>query len=156
MSEYSIFISHSHDLDCGHAMRLSAELAEYPRFTLRDNSIFAPQRITEEQPKPAIEQKIKQSDILIVISRPQVGRSEWVQFELDTAKKYGVPIIAIRSPDVPSIAALARERSDKIFLDPKWDVSKIVDAIRDLKKKRKPVAGPAEIPTVELPVVDWG
>src|SRR5258708_11964422 len=95
----SVFISHSHDLDYANAMKLSTMLQQHPRFTLIDKTIFAVQRLTEEI-KPQIEERIKQSDALILLSRPVIGRSSWIKFEIETAETYGIPIIAVRSPGV--------------------------------------------------------
>jgi hypothetical protein len=138
---YAIFISHSHELDYVNAMKLSAMLQECPRFTLIDKTIFAVQRLTDDV-KPVIEEKIKQSDVLILLSRPVIGRSNWIKFEIETARNHGVPIIAVPSPGVEALSQVARKYANRTV---RWNGNDIVRAIRALSQNRKP---PTRLPIV--------
>ena len=82
---------------------------------------------TKADIKAAIDRKIAPSSCVLVISGMYAAYREWMQYEIDTAKRMGKPIIAI-SPwggsVIPTAVSLA---ATKIV---GWNSSSIVSAIR--------------------------
>ncbi len=77
--------------------------------------------------RSAIIQKIKPVHCVLIISGMYYNNRQWMQFEIDTAKKFNKPIIAIRPWGAVRMPTEVQNAADKTV---SWNTSSIVDAIR--------------------------
>lgn len=75
----------------------------------------------------AITRKIMPVNCVLIISGMYYNNRKWMQFEIDTAKKFNKPIIAIRPWGAARMPAEVQNAADKTV---SWNASSIVDAIR--------------------------
>lgn len=134
LKTYNLFISHAwkYGDDYSHVVDL---LNYAPYFYYRNYS--APQ----EKPlliagndvrnaaeiRSAIIQKIKPVHCVLIISGMYYNNRQWMQFEIDTAKKLRKPIIAIKPWGASRMPIEVQSVADVIV---GWNTSSIVDAIR--------------------------
>lgn len=81
--------------------------------------------------KARLRAKISSSDVVLALAGVYASHSEWMPWELDTAKSLNVPIIGIipRGQERISQAVLSRSVADV-----KWNTESIVEAIRNYTK----------------------
>lgn len=75
----------------------------------------------------AIFQKIQPVNCVLIISGMYYNNRKWMQFEIDTAKNFGKPIIAIRPRGAERMPIEIQNTADIIV---GWNTASIVDAIR--------------------------
>lgn len=123
----AIFISHSYD-DADLYHELISQLRARKRFKFRDTSVPDISQIETANPKRAIRARIKRSDVMLVFTGRVATNSEFIQFELDTARRLGKPIIAVKPIGEQHISRVVRNAA-LIVID--WDIEEIVRQIRD-------------------------
>ncbi len=140
---HRIYVSHSHQVDGTTFNRLEAMLLNRKNFKFRDNSIRNTQRLPAANPKLSIARRIKESDVVIVLCRPKIGSSNFIDFELSTAQKAGIPVVGIWPPGITKVSSPARKYT-KTIVD--WDEERIIEAIRDpsAAPHAKPIILPAD------------
>lgn len=62
-----------------------------------------------------------------MFTRPIASKSPYILFELETARKNGIPIVGIRPQGDQNISKVVREYA-KIIID--WDTAQVVEQIR--------------------------
>lgn len=86
-------------------------------------------KLTKAQLEEELRQQIRPVEIVLVLAGMYVAHREWIQFEIDFAKKLGKPILPIKpwgSVRYPDVLEFAEE--DAVG----WNTESIVQAIRDL------------------------
>jgi hypothetical protein len=121
-----IFVSHSYrDADLYH--KLIAELRNRSHFNFQDRSVPDITLIQNGKVKYTIRKRIEQCDVVLVFSRPVATKSQMIQFELNMAKQYSKPIIAIKPLEDKNVSTVVRKYADVLI---EWDVEEIVRQIR--------------------------
>lgn len=87
--------------------------------------------LTNNMISTAITNKIKPSQITIVISGMYVQYKDWIQYEIDESKRMGKPILAIKPWGNERIPSYITQNADMIV---NWQTNSIVSAIRMLVK----------------------
>lgn len=81
--------------------------------------------------KARLRAKILSSDIVLALAGVYASHSEWMPWELDTAKSLAVPIIGI----IPrGQLRISQEVYSRSVVDVKWNTESIVEAIRNHAK----------------------
>jgi hypothetical protein len=78
--------------------------------------------------KTVLRNKIITSDIVLAMAGIYATYSEWMVWEMDTAKSYGIPIIGIVPRGQERISSEVFSRS---IVDVRWNTESIVEAIRN-------------------------
>ncbi|MBB4804180.1 hypothetical protein HNP37_004266 [Flavobacterium nitrogenifigens] len=130
---YNIFISHSwaHSNDLEDLRELlnnrgyfNVEFTEASK-DVPINSSHAPYI------KSRLKNKIQSSDIVLALAGIYASHSEWMPWELDTAKSFGIQIIGIIPRGQERISQEVFSRS---IVDVRWNTESIVEAIRNHAK----------------------
>ncbi|WP_277014962.1 TIR domain-containing protein [Flavobacterium lindanitolerans] len=82
--------------------------------------------------KDRLRAKISSSDVVLALAGIYASHSEWMAWELDTAKALGIPIVGIIPRGQERISQEVYSRS---VIDVRWNTESIVDAIRTHSKQ---------------------
>ena len=132
--DYKIFISHSwahtEDLD---ALQKLLNSRGYFRVEFMEASKKVPIN-SENAPyiKSVLKQRIESSDIVLALAGIYASHSEWMIWELETAKNSAIPVIGVIPRGQERISNEVFSRS---IVDVKWNTESIVEAIRTYAKK---------------------
>jgi hypothetical protein len=130
LKTYVGFISHAwnyHD----EYLRLEALLKAAPKFTFRNASVprtdCIPPPITQAKLKDALDEQIRISNVVLILSGMHAVHSDWVNVEIGIAAKYQKPIIGVipwgHKHTPRAVQAAAKEMVH-------WQTESIVEAIR--------------------------
>ena len=128
LKQYQLFISHSWKYN-QHYNQLINLLENAKRFYYLNYSV------PQEDPLPvshtnlysALENQIKHANIFLVIAGKYVTYSKTIYNELNIAKKYNIPILAIKPYGHEIIPSLTIEYAAQVI---GWNTKSIVEAIR--------------------------
>jgi len=81
--------------------------------------------------KAKLRTKISTSDVVLALAGIYASHSDWMPWELDTAKSLGIPIIGVIPRGQERISQEVYSRS---VVDVKWNTESIVEAIRNHAK----------------------
>lgn len=130
---YKIFISHSwsysSDLE---ALRNLLNSRGYFNVEFTEASKDVPINSSDATYiKARLRAKILSSDVVLALAGIYASHSEWMPWELDTAKSLNVPIIGVipRGQD-----RISQEVNSRSVVDVNWNTESIVDAIRNHAK----------------------
>lgn len=82
---------------------------------------------TKDQIKYAIVRKISPVNIVLVISGMYYNYREWMQYEIDVAKMFNKPIIALKPYGASFIPKEVDDKADTVV---NWSTASIISAIR--------------------------
>lgn len=128
---YNIFISHSWDHldDLKNLRKLLNDRGyfnvEFEEFT-PENPINS---INPNYMKQRIRERIQNSDIVIGLAGVYASHSEWMRWELTTAKTIRKPILGVVPRGQTNVSQVVNDCADKIV---RWNTESIVSAIREL------------------------
>ena len=128
---YTIFISHSWD-HVDDLMNLRNLLIQRGYFNVEFNETPPHDPINSSNStyvKQVIKRNIQDSDVVIGLAGIYASYSEWMEWELDTAKSLGKPILGVVPRGQERISQMVWSRSNK---DVRWNTESIVEAIREL------------------------
>ena len=127
--DYKILISHSwaHSTDLQGLQKLLSSRG-YFNVEFTEASKDVPINSTNATYiKARLKAKIQSSDIVLALAGIYASHSDWMPWELDTAKAIGVPIIGV----IPSgQEKISREVYSRSVVDVRWNTESIVEAIR--------------------------
>jgi hypothetical protein len=127
--DYKIFISHSwaHTDDLEALQKLLNDRG-YLNVEFMEASKKVPIN-SENAPyvKSVLKQKILNSDIVLGLAAIYASHSEWMIWELETAKKNSIPIVGVIPRGQERISTEVYSRS---IVDVRWNTESIVSAIR--------------------------
>ena len=129
--KYDLFISHSWDYDRNYyglieLLEGEASLDWYNRSVPRSAPVLASDLAGI---RSALARRIYQADAVLVVSDQHLDKSEWVRFELNTARELGTPIIGIQ-PWKPAPASV--EVGDTATRIVGWTADTIAQTIKVL------------------------
>jgi hypothetical protein len=131
--DYKIFISHSwaHTDDLEALQKLLNDRG-YLNVEFMEASKKVPIN-SENAPyvKSVLKQKILNSDIVLGLAAIYASHSEWMIWELETAKNNGIPIVGVIPRGQERISSEVYSRS---IVDVRWNTESIVAAIRSHAK----------------------
>lgn len=130
MKNYTIFVSHSwdhsDDLDGLHSLLRRRGYFSYDaREVTRDKPINS---LNATYIKSQLREKIRSSNILLALAGIYASHSEWMQWEIETAKGLGVPVVGIIPRGQERISRIVYDNS---VTDIRWNTESIVSAIRE-------------------------
>ena len=134
LKTYDLFISHAwkygDDYDRLVALLDSALYFSYRNCSApKDRPIAAPwERLSKAVLRAHLERKIRPVNAVLVISGMYYSYHEWMQMELDTARDYDKPVIAIRPRGNAFIPAEVNKAACSVV---NWNTYSIVEAIRN-------------------------
>jgi hypothetical protein len=129
---YRIFISHSWSYDSSLYSRIlqffdEQGLSYYNHSVPQNDPIHT--NGTDKQLREAIEAKIKGTSCILVLAGVSSSYSNWIVKEIELAKSYYKPIIAVEPWDSNRTSQVVKQNADRTV---KWQGKSIVDAIREL------------------------
>ncbi|MDN3699339.1 TIR domain-containing protein [Vibrio cortegadensis] len=84
---------------------------------------------TDSKLRAAIDAKIKGTSCVLILAGVYSTYSKWIKIEIEIAKKYGKPIIAIEPWAAEKTSTIVKNAANKVV---KWQGSSIVSAIKEL------------------------
>lgn len=127
--DYKIFISHSWSYtDDLEALQKLLNARGYFNVTFLEATKKTP--IDSENAayvKTVLKARILQSDIVLALAGVYATHSDWMIWELETAKANNIPIVGVIPRGQERISTEVYSRS---IVDVKWNTESIVDAIR--------------------------
>lgn len=126
---YRLFISHSWAY--GDAYDRVVEMIESQGIVFYDHSVPRHDPIhtngTDKQLRDAIDAKIRGTSCMLILAGVYSTYSKWINKEIDIAKAYAKPIIAIEPWGSERTSRVVKDNADEIV---KWQSSSIANAIR--------------------------
>ena len=128
---YRLFISHSWDY--GDAYDKVISFLEQEKLVYFNHSVPKDDPIhtngTDKQLLDAIENKIIGTNCIVILAGVYSSYSKWIKKEIEIAKQYNKPIIAVEPWDSEKTSVIVKESADVIV---KWQSKSIVNAIKQL------------------------
>lgn len=127
---YNVFISHSWDYDSS-LRSLKALLNKEP------NLIASYEEVTFDSPinsvnrayiRSVLSEKIKNTDVFLVVAGMYAAHSDWMQWEIETAIKNNIPVIGITPRGAQRIPKIVTDNAKVIV---SWYTPSIVTAIKN-------------------------
>jgi hypothetical protein len=124
---YRIFISHAWDYNDDY-YRCGRLLNEAPNFLWQNLSVprHDPIKNTDELAKE-LHNQMRPADVFVILSGMYVAHSDWIQYELNFARRIGRPIIGVKPWGNVVLPADVQNAANEIV---GWNGASIVDAIR--------------------------
>ena len=130
LKEYHILISHSWDYS-NHYQTVCAWLnsTNYFRWSNYSVPLTNPLDVNSKRElKEKLRNRIFSSSCIIVLSGMYVDYSDWIDFEMETAKGYRKPIIGVRPWGQERTPLKVQEYADIMV---GWNSASVVQAVRD-------------------------
>ena len=127
LRNYNVFISHAWRYDDDY-YRLEDWLNEAPSFIWtnlsvpRHDPIITSERLTRE-----LNSQMRPADVFLILAGMYCSHSEWIQYEMNFARRIGRPIIGIRPWGSMLIPSAVQRGADEIV---GWNSASIIGAIR--------------------------
>lgn len=127
--DYKIFISHSwsYTADLEALQKLLNDRGYFNVEFLEASKKVPINSENAQYIKTVLKSRILQSDVVLALAAVYATHSEWMIWELDTAKDYNIPIIGVIPRGQERISTEVYSRS---IVDVRWNTESIVDAIR--------------------------
>ena len=130
--QHHLFISHSWAYGKNYDTLMS-KLRGRPYFNFSDYSVPKHDPLhtsgTDKELYQAIERKMKPCGVIIILAGVYATYSKWINKEIDIAKKYNKPILAIEPWASNKTSKVVKVAANRIV---KWNTEPIVKAIREL------------------------
>ena len=126
---YRLFISHAWSYNAEY-YTLEQRLLEYPNFDFRN--YFVPRHDpfeTGTQLATKLLHQMNPTQVVIVLAGMYAAHSDWIQFEINEAKRMGKPIIGVRPWGQERIPQSLQDAATVMH---GWNIGPIVDSIRAL------------------------
>lgn len=128
---YRIFISHSWNYSNQYASIIDfldrQGVAYYNHSVPKDDPIHT--NGSDQQLKEAIEAKIKGCSCVIIMAGVYSSYSKWINKEIEIAKKYNKPIIAVKYWGATRFSSVVMDAADKVV---GWNSRSVANAIEEL------------------------
>jgi hypothetical protein len=127
LKSYKIFISHAWHYNEDY-YRIEKWLNEAPYFTWKNLSVPKHDPIlNSEQLAKELHNQMRPSDVFIILAGMYVSHSDWIQYEINFARRIGRPIVGIRPWGSTVVPVAVQNGADEIV---GWNRDSIVGAIR--------------------------
>ena len=127
--QYHIFISHSWDYD-NHYRKIVSWFDNEPLFFWSNYSVPVSNPLDVSGTgslKKELSERIARSSCVIILSGMYVNYSDWIDYEIDTAVRYGKPIIGVRPWSQERVPTKVQQHAIAMV---SWNSSSIVGAVR--------------------------
>ncbi|MNE06835.1 hypothetical protein D3C80_994350 [compost metagenome] len=128
---HRLFISHSWKYSDAYdkiiGMLATGEIKYYNHSVPKDDPIHT--NGTDKQLYNAIDSKIRGCSCVIILAGVYSSYSRWINIEIDIAKKYGKPIIAVEPWGSEKTSKVVKDNATKIV---GWNYSSICNSIIEL------------------------
>ena len=130
---YSVFVSHSWDhsddlINLHNLLNKRGYFYHDSQEVTKDNPINSKNEIYI---KRRLRELIRNSNILLALAGIYASHSEWMSWEIETAKELGIPIVGIIPRGQERISKVV---SDNSIEDIHWNAESIIQAIRNHAK----------------------
>jgi len=127
LRKYNIFISHAWDYSDEY-YRIERFLNEAPNFEWRNLSVPEHDPIKNtRQLEYELNGQMRDAHVFLILSGMYVAHSDWIQYEINFARRIGRPIIGIQPWGSTATPVSVTSGSDEIV---GWNAASIVGAIR--------------------------
>lgn len=130
---YRLFISHSWAYSDAYDRLI--ELLRAQNLNFCDHSVPKDDPIhtkgSDKELKEAIDAQIKGTSCVLILAGVYASYSKWINIEIEIAKKYNKPIIAIEPWGAERTSAIVKNNAIKIV---KWQGKSVVNAIIEVVK----------------------
>lgn len=130
LKDYRLFISHSWTYSDAYE-KLTRLLEKHPLFKWSNYSVPKDDPIhnapNTELLEQAIERQMRPVNCVLILAGVYSSYSKWIGREINIAKSFGKPIVAIEPWGSERTSAVVKYNADEIV---KWNSDSIVDAIR--------------------------
>jgi hypothetical protein len=124
---YKIFISHAWSYNDDY-YRCEQFLNESPNFRWQNLSVPKHDPILDAERLAAeLHNQMRPADVFLILSGMYVSQSDWIQYEINFARRIGRPIIGIRPWGSTQLPIAVQKGADEIV---GWNSESIVGAIR--------------------------
>lgn len=128
---YRIFISHSWTYSDQYNSIISfldqQGISYYNHSVPKDDPVHT--NGTDKQLYEAIDAKVRGCSCVIIMAGVYASYSKWINKEIEIAKKYGKPIIAVKYWGAQRISSIVEDAADIVV---GWNGKSIADAIKNL------------------------
>lgn len=127
---YKIFISHAWNYNSEY-IKLNEFLREAKSFNFQVTSITNTGSINPENKealKESIKKQIRHAEVVVVLTGMYGYNSEWLEFEIDFARIWNVPVIYVKPWDGRNIHPTLAGRIRELI---SWSTAHIVSAIKN-------------------------
>lgn len=125
---YRVFISHAWQYNDDY-YRCEQFLNAAPNFQWINLSVPEHDPIADsERLTQSLRDQMRSADVFLILAGMYVAHSDWIQFEIDFARRIGRPIIGIK-PWGSSVVPVSVQRGADQLVG--WNSASIVDAIRN-------------------------
>ena len=127
LKDYKVFISHAWSYTDDY-YRIEKWLNEAPNFTWtnlsvpKHNPILNAEQLTKE-----LNNQMRPADAFVILAGMYVSHSDWIQYEINFARRIGRPIIGIQPWGSTLVPKAVQSGADEIV---GWNRDSIVGAIR--------------------------
>ncbi|EPX8423214.1 TPA: TIR domain-containing protein [Escherichia coli] len=125
---YTAFVSHSWDYD-NQLKNLKSLIEKNSTITIDYSEVTVDNRINSEQRdyiRGVLKKRIISSDVFLVMAGMYTSYSDWMKWEIETAKKNNIPVIAVKPRGAERIPVIIQENADVIV---GWNSNSIVNNI---------------------------
>lgn len=127
LREYKVFISHAWRYSESYT-RVVSFLNEAPNFNWRNLSVPEHDPVESSEKLTArLNDQMRPANVFLILGGMYVSHSEWIQYEIDFARRIGRPIIGIRPWGSERMPDAVTRASREIV---GWNTDSIVSAIR--------------------------
>lgn len=129
LREYNLFISHPWTKDDEYS-KLEEMLDNCTYFKYKNYSVPKTDPLdvkTDKELEEALEKQIKPASIILVLAGMYYNHRKWIQKEIEIAKKYDKPIVAIKPWGQQKVPTDVISVSKNVV---EWNTNSIVNAIR--------------------------
>ncbi|EKN6002339.1 TPA: TIR domain-containing protein [Yersinia enterocolitica] len=131
---YTVFVSHSWDYD-KQLSNLKSLIEKNSTITIDYSEVTVDAPIDSEDSayiRRVLKNRITSSDVFLVMAGMYTSYSDWMQWEIETAKKNSIPIIAVKPRGAERIPLIIQNNADVIV---GWNSSTIVKNIIEAIEK---------------------
>jgi hypothetical protein len=129
---YNLFLSHSWTYSDAYD-KLVELLDDAKYFSYKNYSVPKDDPVhnakNDKELTDAIEKQIRPASVVLILAGVYSTYSKWIKKEIEIAKSYGKPIIAIEPWAAERTSKIVKDNADIVV---KWQTSSIVDAIKNL------------------------
>jgi hypothetical protein len=127
LRNYQIFISHAWRYNEDY-YRIEQWLDEYPNFNWTNLSVPEHDPILDVgKLASALHNQMRPADVFLILSGMYVAHSQWIQHEINSARRIGRPIIGVRPWGSSVVPTAVQNGADQIF---GWNRDSILASIR--------------------------
>lgn len=131
---YTVFVSHSWDYD-KQLSNLKSLIEKNSTITIDYSEVTVDAPIDSEDSayiRRVLKNRIISSDVFLVMAGMYTSYSDWMKWEIETAKKNSIPIIAVKPRGAERIPLIIQNNADVIV---GWNSNTIVNNIIEAIEK---------------------